>query len=106
SNENKLAGLQRKVDRSDLVDGIRELVGVAEFDVAHFDALEALRWDNRAPLFHDERGMQRLLEPIDAIRRGIGVEQYWNRLHEPETGSDHEQQRRRRFRNRCTAERI
>jgi hypothetical protein len=95
--------LQSEIDRPDFENGVGEPVRIAEFDIAHFKPLETLRRSNGAPLFHDERLLQRLLQPIDPAGRDVGVEQDRNRLHEPETSADHEQERRGRFRDRCAA---
>src|SRR5262249_61273984 len=64
-DENKLAALQREIDRPDFENRVGELVDIAEFDIAHFDLSKALRRSNGEPLLLDERLLKCLLQPID-----------------------------------------
>ncbi len=72
----------------------------------HLDPLEPLRRDGRDAFDRSHGGVQRVLETVDPVGRGIGVEQDRDRLHQAKASADDEQQRRRRLGDRGAAERV
>ena len=90
--DDKVAGVQREIERADLEHRVGGLAGIVEFDVAHLDLAELLRRlrRRRPAAWRSARACSPVREPVGRRVRG-GDDR--DRLHQAGAGADDEHQR-------------